>query len=479
MLPPRIPLPSLLQLYQWTTRPIEFMEESARRHGECFVVRFPNNPPFVFLSGPELVRQVFTAKPEELLSRPVNQVAELLVGRNSLVLLDGEAHVRERRLMTPPFHGERMLSYGRAMRDATDRAIDRWPLGPSFSLHEQFQHLTLDIILETVFGLAKGEAFVRFRELFVRLMNESAHPSVLFLSALLPASQVLRLCSLGSEPVHLGPLKADVSRALPWTRLSQLTREVDAFLSAELARRRAEGLEDREDVLSMLMRAHDEDGQPMSDAELRDEALTLLTAGHETTATALAWAFQWVLQRPDVEEKLRAEIHQVTGGGPLEPGMVSRLEYLDATLKESMRLRPVVPMVGRVLRRPMKLGPWEVPAGMAVVPCVYLTQHRADLWPEPERFAPERFLGRRLNPQEYFPFGGGARRCLGMAFANYEMKIVFAEVLRRVRLRATSRSATQVRRRGIALAPGDGVPVLVESRAHAASAPSPARACSV
>jgi cytochrome P450 len=455
------------------------MEEATRRHGDCFVVRFPQNPPFVFLSNPELIRQVFTGKPEDLLLRPVNRVTEPLLGKNSLVLLDGEEHIRERRLMTPPFHGERMLSYGRAMRAAADRAIDRWPLDRAFSLHGEFQRITLDIILETVFGLSEGETFAHFRELFVRLLNVGSHPAMLFLSATLPASRVLRLLSLGSEPLHLGPLKADVSRALPWTQLSRLMREVDAYLFAEFARRRAEGLKGREDVLSMLMQARDEDGQPMSDQELRDEAITLLTAGHETTATALAWTFHHVLQRPEVEQKLRAELDGVAGSGPVEPGQVNRLEYVDATLKEAMRLLPVVPLVGRVLRRPMKLGPWEVPAGMAVLPCIYLTQRRADLWPEPTRFEPERFLGRRLNPYEYFPFGGGARRCLGMAFASYEMKIVFAQVLQRVRLRAATRYSLQVRRRAATLAQGDGVPVLVESRAHVADTSHSAQTCSV
>ncbi|WP_239015531.1 cytochrome P450 [Archangium violaceum] len=191
--------------------------------------------------------------------------------------------------------------------------------------------------------------------------------------------------------------------------------------------------------------------------------MTLLIAGHETSAATLAWTFHQVLQRPDVEEKLRAEINEVAGTEPLAPGQVNRLEYVDATLKETMRLLPVAPVVGRVLQRPMKIGRWELPAGVVVLPSIYLTQHRSDLWPEPGRFNPERFVGRRVSPYEYFPFGGGARRCLGMAFATYEMKIVFAEVLRRVRLRATTNHMPDVARRGVTLAPACGVPVRVDA----------------
>jgi cytochrome P450 len=464
MLPPRIPQPHFLQLHQWVAHPLRFMEESAKRYGDSFVMQFPNAPPFLFTRDLEMIRQLFTGKPEDFYVGPVNRVLEPMVGRNSLLLLDDREHIRERRMMTPPFHGERMLSYGLSMRESASRSIDRWPLGKSFTLHEVFQDITLDIILKTVFGLSEGETLERFRELFVRMLNMGSRDAVLYLSALLPAERMLKLLAVGRDPIRLGPWKADVSRLLPWTQLSRLMREVDAYLYAEMARRRAEGIEKHEDVLSMLMQARDEHGQPMSDQELRDEAITLLAAGHETTATTLSWAFHFVLQHPEVEEKLRAELQQVAGTGPLAPEHVSRLEYLDATLKETLRLLPVAPAVGRVLQRPMKVGEWELPAGMAVMACAYLTHRRPDLWPEPERFHPERFVGKRPGPHEYFPFGGGARRCLGMAFASYEMRIVFAEVLRRVKLRAATPYAFRVSRRGVTLAPEGGVPVIVDAR---------------
>jgi cytochrome P450 family 110 len=464
MAPPRIPLPRVLQLHQWVAHPLRFMEESARRYGDSFVMQFPNTPPFLFTRDLEMIRQVFTGKPEDLHVGPVNRVVEAVVGKHSLLLLDGQEHIQERRMMTPPFHGERMLAYGLSMRESASRSIDRWPRGGAFTLHEMFQDITLDIILKTVFGLSEGATLERFRELFVRMLNMGSANAVLYLSALLPAERLHQVLAVGRDPIQLGPVKADVSWALPWTQLSRLMREVDTYLFTEMERRHAEGVEKREDVLSMLMQARDEHGQPMSDQQLRDEAITLLAAGHETTATTLSWAFHFVLQHPEVEEKLRAELHQVAGTGPLAPEQVNRLEYLDATLKETLRLVPVAPAVGRVLQRPMKVGEWELPAGMAVMACSYLTHRRPDLWPEPERFNPERFMGKRPGPHEYFPFGGGARRCLGMAFANYEMRIVFAEVLRRVKLRPATPYAFRVARRGVTLTPEGGVPVVVDSR---------------
>jgi cytochrome P450 family 110 len=462
-LPPRLNGPDFYQLYQWATHPIELMEEASRRYGECFTASFPNNPPFVFTSNPEMIREVFTGKPEDLYAGVANRVTEPLLGSHSLLLMDGEEHIRERRLMTPPFHGERMLAYGHSMRESATRVIERWPLGQSFTLHKQFQDITLDIILKTVFGLSEGELLERFRRLFVQVMDMGSHPAVTFVSSILPAERVRSLFALGSAPLKLGPFKLDPSRFLPSAKLSRLTGEVNTYLFEEIARRRTEGLEGREDVLSMLMQARDEDGQPLSDQHLRDEAVTLLAAGHETTATALSWAFHHVLQRPEVEQRLREELHQVAGTQPLDPAHVNRLEYLDAALKETLRLLPVIPAVARVLQRPMKVGSWELPAGVAVLPCIYLTQRRADLWEQPERFNPERFLGKRVSPYEYFPFGGGARRCLGMAFASYEMKIIFAEVLRRVRLRPATPYTLRVARRGVTLAPADAVPVLVDS----------------
>jgi cytochrome P450 len=248
-------------------------------------------------------------------------------------------------------------------------------------------------------------------------------------------------------------------------RIEQLIREVDEILYAQIARRRAAGSNGRTDILTLLLEARDEAGQPMSDVELRDELITLLVAGHETTATSLAWAFHWILQHPDVRDKLRAELHQVVGSGPVAPHHGAKLEYLEATIKETQRLNPILPVVGRRLHDPMCIGGRDLPAGVVVAPCVYLTHRRPDLWPDPERFDPDRFLSKRLSPYEFFPFGGGIRYCLGAAFAIYEMKIVLAEVLSRVDLRPAPERVVRVVRRGITFAPSAGMPVVREARA--------------
>jgi cytochrome P450 len=245
----------------------------------------------------------------------------------------------------------------------------------------------------------------------------------------------------------------------------RLAEEVDEILFAEFARRRAAGRGRREDVLALLIEARDDAGRPMTDAELRDEMITLLVAGHETTATTLAWLFHQVLRRSDVLESLRAEISRVVGPGPVQPQHVAELEYLDAVIKETLRLNPILPVVGRRLGEPARIGGRDLPANVVAAPCIYLTHRRRDLWEEPERFAPERFLGKRPSPYEFFPFGGGVRHCLGAAFATYEMKIVVAEILSRVELRAAPGYTVRLVRRGITFAPSEGMPVVMERRA--------------
>jgi cytochrome P450 len=307
--------------------------------------------------------------------------------------------------------------------------MESWPIGQSFPIHREMRTITLEVILRTVFG-AEGARLDELRTLLERYARVATK-----LIWLWPPLQV-----------DLGPLS-------PWGRLVRLRRDLDAFLFAEFARRRAEGVGGREDVLSLLLAARDENGEPMSDEELRDQMMTLLFAGHDTTATSLAFAFHNVLRHPDVLERLRADVAQ------------GRAEYVEATAKETLRLNPIVSEVGRVLARPMHIGGWDLPAGVAATPCIYLTHRRPDLWPEPERFDPERFIGRRPSPYEFFPFGGGVRRCLGMAFALYEMKIVLAEVLSRVELRLATGYRMQQVRRSITLAPSRGMPVVVARRA--------------
>jgi len=442
-LPPGPKLPSVLQLLNWVYRPVPFMRACAQRYGDCFTVRLPSNPPLIFFSDPEAIKEIFTGDPEKMPAGESRGILRPVVGQHSLLVLDGARHRQQRKLMMPPFHGERMHAYGEVMRSVTDHIIDRWPSGRLFPLQPEMQAITLDIILRTVFGVEEGAALSRLRDRLTEFLTLSVNP--------------LRL-ALGQFP-KLHFLFRFITNP---ERMQQLLREVDELLYAQIAQRRAASGSGHDDVLTLLIEARDEAGQQMSDVELRDELITLLLAGHETTATSLSWAFHWILQRSDVQVKMQRELHETSENGHVPLQQLTKLEYLDAVIKETQRLLPIIPLVPRVLHEPMRLGGRDLPSRVVVAPCTYLTHHRADLWSNPDQFDPERFVGRRLNPYEFFPFGGGIRFCLGAAFATYEMKIVLAQVLSRVTLRPAPGHEVRVVRRGVTFAPSAGMPVVLE-----------------
>ena len=443
-LPPGPRTPRLLQMIQWVRRPIPFMRACAAAYGDAFTVRLYGAPPFVFFSAPAAVRDIFTADPETLLAGRGNEVLRPVFGSNSILLLDGARHRRERKLLMPPFHGERMRLYGDVMRETADRSIDGWPVGQVFPLHRHMQQITLDIILRTVFGVEDGDRLARIRALLVEFL------------LLIGSSPVLLVRRL---QVDLGPLTA-------WRRICRLQGEIDRLLYDEIARCRRETPESRTDIMAMLVAARDEDGQPMSDEEIRDELVTMLVAGHETTATSLSWVVHRLLQNPEALAQAQAEVAAVAGNGTASDGLtaeqIGRLGYLDAVIKETSRLNPILPTVARYLEAPARIGDHDLPAGCVASPCVYLTHRRPDVWPEPEAFRPERFLGTRVDPYTFFPFGGGLRHCLGAAFALYEMKIVLARMLPRVVLKPAPRYTVRVVRRSITFAPSGGLPVIRE-----------------
>jgi cytochrome P450 len=437
-LPPGPREPGALQLLRWVFQPAPFMLECARRYGDVFTVRLPRlgAGTFVFVSAPELIKDIFTGDDETLRAGEANQVLEPLVGSYSVLLLDTQPHMRQRRLLLPPFHGERMHAYGAIMRDITEASLKTWPIGERFSMHTLMQRITLDVILRCVFGVEEGAAM---RELHAMLVELFRPPPLLF--AAVPFVQ--RLDWPG----------------MPFRRFLRTRKRVDDELYRLIRERRdAGGLDKRADVLSLLLAARDESGRAMSDVELRDELVTMLAAGHETTATSLSWAFARILDDARVREKLAAELDAVVGAGPLEPEHLPKLEYVDAVCKETLRLRPILPLVVRNLHRPWKLGAWQLPAGVGVAPCIFLAHHRAASWRDPERFDPDRFVGAKIDPYAWLPFGGGTRRCIGMAFALYEMKIVLATVMRRARLRLAA--PARITRRSITLAPTGGTLVV-------------------
>jgi len=418
-----------VQMMRWLARPIAFMESCRRRFGDEFSVRFPGfERPMVMLSNPEAIRALYTAHEHGL---PPGRTITLLpvMGPNSVLLLEGSEHLARRKLMLSPFHGERMRSYESIMREATEHVIDSWPEEHPFAIHPHMQAITLEVILKAVFGVTDRARSERLRERLPMLLHETSSPALQF--------RFLLASRLG--------------RGDPLARLREITASIDELLFAEIASRRSDrGLSDREDILSLLIAARFEDGGAMSDQELRDQLVTLLLAGHETTATGLAWTFDLLLRHPTVHARLIADVD------------AGEDAYLRAVAWESLRLRPVVPLAGRRLASELQGGGLSLPAGTDVTPAIWLTHTRADLYPEPFAFRPERFLEDPPSGYGWIPFGGGIRRCLGASFAELEMRVVLEAVLRRSALQPVSSRAERVTRRNVTFSPRKGT--LVRSR---------------
>ena len=390
---------------------------------------------FVIVADPEMIKQVFSADPDVLRAGVGNaEVLEPLLGTKSLLTLDGPEHLRQRRLLLPSFHGERMHAYAATMRSITNEAIDRWPIGKEIAFHTEMQAITLDVILRTVFGLDHASKHGGLRAELIELLEILSNPWLLFPGL------------LGINPFQVS-----------WLRVSKLKRSIDELLYRIIAERRTAPR--GTDVLSMMLDARDDKGQPMSDVEIRDELVTLLLAGHETTATTLAWAFDQLLTNPRVLEKLRAEI------------AAGKDEYLDCVIRETLRFRPIVPLVGRVVAKPFQMGPWQLPVGTRIAPSIYLSGMREASYREPKKFDPDRWIGVKPDPYTWLPFGGGIRRCIGMAFAQFEMRIVIQTIVQRTRMRAVGGAASVVRR-GITLAPSGGRRVVLSERTPLAAAAS-------
>jgi cytochrome P450 family 135 len=423
-LPPGPPYPRPLQTLGWVKRPMPFMERCRERYGDAFTLRIANEGDWVLLSDPAAVKQVFTGDPRLLHAGEANVVLLPVLGKHSLLLLDEDRHMSQRKLMLPPLHGERLARHADTMREVAEREIAGWRGGEPMPMAPRMADVTLEIIVRTVFGVEGGE---RRRELHRRLRDT--------LDLLVKPFPFMAFLAL------LGPERAAGMRAL-----QKVLEPVDELLYDEIGRRRDDPLtEQRDDVLSLLLQARHEDGEPMTDRQLRDQLMTLLVAGHETTATAVSWAVERLLRHPEKLERARS-------GDP---------EYIDAIVKETLRLRPVIPIVARRLVEPMEIGGHELPAGATVAPCIHLIHRREDVYPEPRAFRPERFLEQPAGTYTWIPFGGGVRRCLGGAFAMQEMKIVLETIVSRASLRPVRPDGERVTRRSIALVPEHGAEVVV------------------
>ncbi len=430
---PAVPLPRTLQTARFVFRPIAFLEHWRAELGETYRANFFGPGDVIFLSDPESIKRLFMADKVNTIAPGRNIVLAPLLGKQSLLLQEGGEHMRRRKLMLPPFHGERMRGYEAVIREATERVMADWPLGEEFALHPGMQAITLDVILTAVFGVEDAERREALRDVLVELLGASG------------------------SPVAAGAVMPGVRRLPPFRSIPSMVERADELLYAEIAdHRRQADLAERDDILSMLLTARFEDGSQMEDPEVRDQLMTLLLAGHETTATGLAWTFDLLLHHPDALVRLEIEL------------AAGEREYLDAVIEESLRVRPVVPFTGRLLKEDSELGGYHLPAGTTVLVGIYLAHSRDDVFPDPHAFRPERMLEEGA-PETYswIPFGGGTRRCIGAAFAQMEMRIAIETILRSVSLRAASPELEKPVRRNVTLSPANGTRVIASARQEA------------
>lgn len=435
--PPNTPL---WQRRLWGLRflfqPIETLEARTQAYGDDYRVSPPGTKPaLVYFSSPEALEAIFTAKPEHLSAGRSNQILRVLLGEHGIVLLEGQAHRRQRQLLMPPFHGDRMRSYAQVIQDVTAQVRSQWQVGTTFAVRPAMQTISLQVILRAVFGLDEGPRYGQVQQQITEMLNG--------------------LGSLVGAMLLFYPfLQKDWGAWSPWGRFLRLRQQVDALLYAEIADRRNQPEGERTDILALLMAARDSEGQPLSDIELRDELVTLLFAGHETTASALAWALYWIASLPEVRRKLLAEIEELEANP--DPMAIARLPYLSAVCQETLRLYPIAfSAFPRVVKQPLEIVGYALEPGTLIMPSIYLAHHRTAVYPEPKQFRPERFLERQFSPYEYLPFGGGDRRCIGSAFALFEMKLVLFDLVSNLELAIVNTKPIRPVRRGLTVAPSD------------------------
>jgi cytochrome P450 len=433
--PPSIEQPPLLQTLRFNQRQIQFVFRARRQLGEVFRMRgmIPGGP--VITSHPDHVRSLFTAKPEEAPSLTGESPLRPILGPNSVLTAVGPRHMRQRKLLLPPFHGEAIDQYTQMIAAAAEREIDRWPVGSPFALAPRMQAITLDVIMAGIFGIEgkpeRGTREHRLRQTIRRLVAASTWPT----------AQIGELMNIGREEA-IGPMRLGVAA------LDRATYPVIE------ARRKAEDLGERRDILSLLLQARTEEGEALSDKELRDELLTLVLAGHETTANSLAWTWERLVRTPAAHERLR---EAVRSGGDAS-------EEIEATIVEGMRSRPVIPMIGRRVKRHWRLGEYAVAPETPVTMSILLVHHREDVYPQPFEFKPERWLGRKPGTYEWIPFGGGIRRCLGAALAMAEQRVVLEAMARRLDLEADDPAPERAVHRNVTMIPSRGASVVIRSR---------------
>ncbi|WP_375512059.1 cytochrome P450 [uncultured Nostoc sp.] len=438
--------PAVLQMVRWIANPMSFMEACAKSYGEIFTLRLDKNlPPMVIVSNPQAQQQILTNDTKELEAPgDVNQLFEPLLGKHSVITISGAEHQRQRQLLMPPFHGERMRNYSQVITEVTKQVISQYQIGKPFNIRSATQAITLRVIMQAVFGLYEGPRAEKLQNFLSELLEK--------------ASSRLNVALL-----YFPALQRDFGPINFWGKQMRLQQEADELIYEEIRERREQPDSSRTDILSLLMAARDEAGQPMTDQELRDELMTLLVAGHETTATALAWALYWIHKLPSVRQKLLQELDSLADNP--DPSTIFKLPYLNAVCSETLRIYPVAILTfPRVVRTPLSLGGYELEPGTVLIGSIYLTHQREDIYPQAKQFKPERFLKRQFSPYEYLPFGGGARRCIGLAFAQLEMKLALAEILSSLKLELVDNGEVRPKRRGLVTGPDRPIEMVITSQ---------------
>ncbi|MBW4506722.1 MAG: cytochrome P450 [Scytonematopsis contorta HA4267-MV1] len=438
-------MPILLRRLKFVFRPLEYIEDFAKIYGDTFTLKSPKGNYAVYFSHPQALEQIFTADSTNLGTGGGNIGLEFLLGQNSLLALSGERHQRQRQLLAPPFHGEKMRIYGETIQEITHQVCDSWLQNKAFNIRDTMQEIALRVILRVVFGFDEGSRLQELQKLLSSVLEFLGSP-------------------LMSAGFFFTFLQKDLGAWSPWGRMMLQIQKIDELIYAHIKERKVESYQpesyqNRQDILSLMMFARYDDGQPMSDTELRDELMTLLVAGHETTASALVWALYWIDRSPQIREKLQKELLSLDGN--TEPTTIAKLPYLTAVSQESLRMYPILANAFvRFATSPIEIMGYQLPKGTMIIPSIYMAHHRQEVYPQPKQFKPERFLERQFSPYEFLPFGGGSRRCLGMAFAQYEMKIVLATILSKFQVSMVDKRAVRPVRRGLTLAAPAGMKVI-------------------
>lgn len=434
-------------MIHWITRPVSFMRGCSHHYGDPFTATLTRKlPPVVFYSNPKALQVILTSDDSELFDSPgeLNALLEPLLGKQSVMGLSGNRHRRMRQLLMPCFHGERMRSYGQLIRDITEEVMSELVAGKAFPVRKSMQKISMRVILRAVFGLSECPRYQRLERLLGTMLDRISNP-------------------FGVSFLYFPALRQDFGPLSPWGNFVRNRQQIDQLIYNEIGERRTHPDASRNDILALLMSARDEGGEALTDSELRDELMTLLIAGHETTATAITWALYWIHKLPQVRKQLLNELQAVDG--PLDSSVIFRLPYLNAVCSETLRIHPVGMLTfARVTKSRVELMGSSLEPGTIVVGCIYLAHHREDLYPEPDQFRPERFLERRYSPFEYLPFGGGVRRCIGMGLAQFEMKLVISGILSSYELALADTRSVRVVRRGVTSGPSPFRMVVKEHR---------------